>query len=456
MRRLNARTLSPGMRLPHGLYTHQGVKLLSAGTLLTPEMCRVITASNWGGLYFASSAADLRRTHPRYPLHQPASQDASAGAGPDPVDDVFDALLPLDAEQVESRLRAARMRIADQYVADLEQEWRRLPQRIEPSASPGSDADDPRAVRVHWPEENRLAEFRAERISRLQRLLSRLVPGLPVLVGEVGALVAELMHLRRLRPERFAQLALHNLGESDDLAEHCYAVACLSVAVASRLNWSTKDVRLAGLAGLLADVGMAFVPEDLRRHSKALTEVEVNRVRRHPAYSVAMLEAVEGLPPEVRLAAHQHHERENGSGYPRGLRSRAICDLAKVVAVADVFAASAARRRYRSHKKPHDAMEEMIMLASAGVFHKSAVRALVESVGLFPVGSWVLLSNGRAAVVVGATPDAVDRPIVRMLERSILAPSAGLTVRLADFPRDELRVIRAVDPPDDPALARAS
>jgi HD-GYP domain-containing protein (c-di-GMP phosphodiesterase class II) len=172
-------------------------------------------------------------------------------------------------------------------------------------------------------------------------------------------------------------------------------------------------------------------------------------VRRHPTYSVVLLEAVEGVPEDVRLAAYQHHERENGSGYPRGLRGRAISDVARVVALADAFAAAAARRRYRAKKKPYEAIEELIRQAASGVYDRSCARALVESVGLFPVGSHVLLSNRTPAVVVGVQPEAIDRPIVRVLQRSAAGSTLGITVHLADFSRNELWIAEPIDAPLD-------
>jgi HD-GYP domain-containing protein (c-di-GMP phosphodiesterase class II) len=467
MRRIDAATLRPGARIPLGLYTRQGIKLLSAGTTLTDGMCRMISQSAWGDLFLAASATDLQEAALLKQVDavregELASADVVTAGGVLAVEagqrverhhaDAYELGAFLGApEKEEQRLRTARMRLADQAVADLRPMWARLPRRIEPAPTPEWAAS--RAVygpaRAAWPDETALATFRSERVARFRRAFARILAGLPVAAAEINPLVNELMHLRRAHPERFSQLALLAPRGEDYLPEHCYAAACLAVAVASRLNWSDEHIRMAGLAGLLADVGMGLVPAELRVLGRPLSEIELNRIRRHPTFTVALLEAVEGLPEEVRLAAYQHQERDNGSGYPEGLRGRAITDLAKVVAIADAFAAAAARRRYRSAKRPYDAMEEIIMLASAGVFDRAAARALVEAAGLFPVGSHVLLSNHTPAVVVGVQPDAIDRPIVRVLQRSSTGTTMGLTVHLTDFARNELWVRRAIDAPAD-------
>lgn len=465
MRRIDAATLRPGARLPLGLYTRQGVKLLSAGTILTDAMCRMISMSKWGDLYLAASAADLQEgavLRLVEPLHEgaPASADLVTAGG----------VLAVEAGQIverhhaeayelgafvgvpekeDQRLRSVRMKLADQCVADLAGEWKRIPLRIHPAPTPAWVVAGENAARQNWPDESCLTRFRAERVNKFRRVFARILSGLPVAVGEIGLLVSELLQLQRVHPERFTQLALLSPRGEDYLPEHCYAVACLSVAIAARRQWSDEHIRLAGMAGLLADVGMGLVPTELRVSGRPLSEVEINRVRRHPTYSVVMLDTIEGLPEAVRQAAYQHHERENGSGYPCGLRGRAIGDIGRVVAIADAFAAMAARRRYRGAKRPYDAMEEMIMLASAGVFDRRGVRALVESIGLFPVGSHVLLSNNTPAVVVGVQPAQIDRPIVRVVQRSAVGATLGLTVHLADFPRNELWVREPIDPPVD-------
>lgn len=467
MRQVDATTLRPGTRLPLALYTRQGVKLLSGGTTLTEAMCRMISQSKWGDLFLAASASDLQqaallRLVDPAPIGTRAPMDVVTAGGVLAVEagqyveshhaDAYELGAFLGTpEKEDQRLRAARMKLADQCVADLAGEWKRLPLRIRPAPTPAW-ASSRAAYGPHladWPDESKLAEFRGERVRRFRRAFARILSGLPVTVGEISLLVSELIHLQRTHPERFTQLALLAPRGEDYLPEHCYAVACLGVAIAARLQWSDDAIRLAGMTGLLADVGMGLVPADLRISGRPLSEMEINRVRRHPTFSVVMLDAVEGLPEDVRHAAYQHHERENGSGYPCGLRGGAIADIAKVVAVADAFAAAAARRRYRSAKRPYEAIEEIIMQASAGVFEKRCVRALVESAGLFPVGSHVMLSNNTPAVVVGVQPDSIDRPIVRVVQRTSVGPTMGLTVHLADFARNELWISQPIDPPSD-------
>src|SRR5690606_28994567 len=161
------------------------------------------------------------------------------------------------------------------------------------------------------------------------------------------------------------------------------------------------------------DLGMLLVPERIRTGAQQLTEIDRGRVQRHPVFTLAMLEMVEGVPLIVRVASYQHHERENGSGYPRGARREQGCAYARVLAVADSFAAATEPRSYRKPKLPYIAMEETLRSTATMVFWKPASRALVQAAGLFPVGSYVKLSDSSNAHVIAANAKALDRPTVQ-------------------------------------------
>lgn len=451
LRRVEPATLTPGLRLPAGLFTRQGVKLLSAGVTLTHAMCRVVTGPNWGEIYFADSTSDLIAILGTRDAAADASTSPDQSSAPQPDGAHNHHFITVASSRDEARLRAARMRIADHYVADISDAWRKLPLRVRP-LDPRSQRSLPQAP-TRWFEEATLKEIRADRVRRTRSLFARINSGVPLSASEPAALINELMVWHARDPSRFAQIALHDPEHRQDLPGQAYSVATLSVAIARTLGWSGHFTRLAGLAGLLADLGMSLVPEELRAGSRALNEFELNRVRRHPAFGVMLLDPVEDLHDHVRQAVYQHHERDNGSGYPLGLRARTLSDIARLVAVADAFIAAVSRRRYRPAKSPYESMEEMIMLASAGAFDRRAVRGLVQAVGLFPVGSRVILSTGTHAVVVGVRPDAIDRPIVRIVQRAASGSTLGLTLDLADFPRQELAVVRPLDDATEPLAA---
>jgi len=471
---IDPRTIKPGTTLTRGLYSSQGVKLLAAGTTLTEAMVHTLRTTRRGELFYANSLGGLQRekvveSAPPPQVGAKAEADLVTAGGVlaveagQPVEEHHADALSLGAYRGKTpretaKQRALRVKLAEEYVAERALSWSRLPLGV----ARGAEAIDPLDLsRVNdrgWPDERMLAEFRGVRVKAFRGVLARIIAGVTVHASEPMELVDELIEKLERHPARFTQLALLMPRPADYLPDHCYTTAALSVAIAARLGWGRADVRLAGLAGLLADVGMGLVPREVRVSARPLTEVDVNRVFRHPTFSVMLLDSMEGLPETVRRAAYQHHERENGAGYPNALKSAKISELAKVVAVADAFAAATGPRLYRPRRKPYDVLEDLIMVGSQKMYERRCVRALVESTGLFPVGSFVRLSTGEMAVVIGAHAQQIDRPIVRIVERGVHPATArargmGPMVDLIDYEPWELHVLTAVDDPTSETVA---
>jgi HD-GYP domain-containing protein (c-di-GMP phosphodiesterase class II) len=117
------------------------------------------------------------------------------------------------------------------------------------------------------------------------------------------------------------------------------------------------------------------------------------------------------------MVAYQMHERCDGSGYPRGCQGGRIHELAKVAAVADVFVALVCPRPHRPGIVPYHAVKKILLDTKDGLFDVKAVRALLKTVSLFPIGSYVALNDGRVGRVVRASGDFYDRPIVEVWRR---------------------------------------
>ncbi|MFM9959278.1 MAG: HD-GYP domain-containing protein [Phycisphaerales bacterium] len=458
-------TFRPGARLPAALFTRQGVKLLTAEISLTEAMCRTLGQFGKDELFLAHSIDELRRAG--IVRAAPAALLPKAGGlaeadlvtlggvlaveTGEPVEPHHLDALELGAfvgmdQRDAARLRAQRVKLADDVAADREERWSRVPLTIAKDGVLANDQDEGDEIIPA----SELPGWRKVRVAALRRAMARVLAGVPTDVAEFETLTSELIEVCRARPSRFGQVALAGVGGAevgDFLPEHAYTVAALCVAMGVRLGWGDEAVRHAALAGMLSDIGMGLIPRAVRSSKRVLDEIDSNRVRRHPTFSVILLDTVEGLPDAVTLAAYQHHERENGSGYPRGLKTKQIGDLARAVAAADTFAASVASRPYKPAKRPYDALEDLINLGAERVLDRKVVRSLVEATGLFPVGSFVKLSTGDVAEVIGAHPEMIDRPIVRVVRREGSSLVSGETLDLAAFQPWDLHVILAADRP---------
>ncbi|MCA9293922.1 MAG: HD domain-containing protein [Phycisphaerales bacterium] len=469
---LDPSLLSPGQRLEQAIFTRQGVKLIAAGIALTESMIRSLhdltTVKDGSGrawnLVLADTPAEVRAAAlmheaPRPAPGAPSPTDVVTDSGElaieagQPIEPLHDEAFAYGAfahpdKREARRTRAARMRLADEFVASLEPVWDSIPIKIKAVTSGAEPYERPvRKHGEHWPSDEKLSVFRAERVEAVRRIIGRCLAGVRTNVAEPLAIVDELIELARKFPARYAQLGLGASRAPDYLPDHCYTTAVLAVGIALRLGWGDAEVRSAGLAGMLADLGMAAIPIEARHATRALTEVEVNRVLRHPAMSVILMDVIDGLPEPVRRAAYQHHERDNGSGYPNRLKATKICDLAKAVAVADAYAAATEPRNHRQAKRPYAVLEELINLGSQRMYDRRFVRGLVEQCGLFPVGSYVELSTREVGRVIGAHADGVDRPIVRVVTRGADGPVEGPIVDLGEFEPWALHVLGPADAP---------
>ncbi len=207
------------------------------------------------------------------------------------------------------------------------------------------------------------------------------------------------------------------MQHSDDeyLYDHCVNVALLSMAIASHLGLERDRIATIGLGGMLQDIGMLRVPVSIRLEPGELTEAEWHEIHRHPLHTLEMLGDVRDLPQAVRFIGYQAHERVDGGGYPRGRFGPQLHEYAKIVSVADVYVAMTSDRPYRPAMQPYEAAKTVLMDAAKDKFDRTLVRALLDTVSLFPIGSEVHLSDGSAARVLRANPGRHTSPIVETI-----------------------------------------
>jgi HD-GYP domain-containing protein (c-di-GMP phosphodiesterase class II) len=467
MQQLTTSAIAEGQRLEQAMFLPNGQKLLNAGVLITRRHLQVLSNLSDPKIYLAESLGELEDAgvvqsmeSNRLRVGDKAHRDVLSAGG---------NLLVVRGEHIEqhhidalsdgayssasghdddgnvdvARLRRERMLMADASVEQMEAEAQNLALVVRPE--PESIVLPDHRGAEPWPEIDELSAWRDKRVAQIRYCFGRIEAGLPQQAAMLQSIVDDLFAMLLKHPERFAQLALLCPRRSDYLPDHACCVTVLAMASAVQLRWNEAEVRRLGLAALLCDLGMLLVPQRIRTGGCELTEIDRNRVQRHPAFSVAMTECIDKVEPIVKLAAFQHHERDTGMGYPLGARREKICDYAKLIAICDVFAAASSPRAYHQPKLPYVVMEEIIRSAAAGIFDKGATRALVSAAGLFPVGSYVLLSDRKIAHVLSSNMQRIDRPCVRLLDAN--GEPTDTTLNLADVPPDKLSVVRPAPPP---------
>ncbi len=237
------------------------------------------------------------------------------------------------------------------------------------------------------------------------------------------------------------------------MAKSSVNVAILSALVASDMGFPLHKVQMIVTGALLHDVGMLKLPHGIMEKQGNLTDAELQRMRAHPLYAFKIVCKELLYPEEVGLIALQHHERWDGEGYPRRVASNAIDMGARIVSVADAFEAMVSQKPYRNSMIGYAAMKNLLSDNSRR-FDPGVLKAFIKTMGIYPIGSIVVLNSGAIARVIEVRSEAPLRPRIRILIDDFgktYEQDAGDAVDL--LTEKSLFIARALNPRDFKATA---
>jgi len=210
-----------------------------------------------------------------------------------------------------------------------------------------------------------------------------------------------------------ALISLVRLKNKDEYTYmHSVAVCALMVALAKELGLSEAEAKQAGLAGLLHDIGKAGIPMEVLNKPGALTDEEFSLVKLHPQRGYELLQQANIIDSVALDVCLHHHEKINGTGYPKKLKADEISIFAKMGAVCDVYDAITSNRPYKEGWEPGISLQRMAQWTEH--FDDRVFKAFVKSVGIYPIGSMVKLKSGRLAVVIDQSPKSLLSPIIKV------------------------------------------
>jgi putative nucleotidyltransferase with HDIG domain len=197
------------------------------------------------------------------------------------------------------------------------------------------------------------------------------------------------------------------------LFSHVVNVSVLALIIGRQLKLSEGDREDLGLAALLHDIGMVKIDDAIFDHNRKLSSEEWVEIKKHTEYSVELLQSSGSFSPDIIAGILDHHERLDGSGYPKGKKGSEINYFGKIIAVADVYDACISPRKYRNRLTPRQALKNL--LGQSHLFDLEVLRAFVAAMAIYPIGSLVRLNSGEIAKVIGCNPNEPFRPEIRIV-----------------------------------------
>lgn len=214
--------------------------------------------------------------------------------------------------------------------------------------------------------------------------------------------------------------------------QHSFNVAVLAGIMGIAKGFNRNQLEELGIGALLFDIGMTKVPPKLLANTGSLSADEHAIVRNHTKDGFDILRKYHDISIVSAHCAFQHHERFNGSGYPRGLKENEIHMYAQIVGLADTFDALTSPR---PHRKRYTASEAIEFLFAAGgtFFDLDLIKLFCRHISIYPISTSVLLSTGQVGVVSANNELAVHRPRVRIImEADGTQPASQYEIELKD------------------------
>lgn len=380
-----------GARLGASIYDSRQVKLVAAGLEITEQLVENLRVRDVSTV--AVSVGDLCK---------------------------FQAFAPQGrARSVHPERKPFELRYHTDLSRELDAIGEILPiEDLEPSSNPfASRVKKPMLEKYDKQFTRDLVDSHEKAIEQLDQMMVACKQGDSSEMALIEQAVAQALAETAEDMDAFVCLSANPMGHSYP-SRHSRHIAMLATAIGTTLGLDERTLQELGMGCLIHDIGMTAIDRRAFEARKVLEQDEFVEIAKHPFKTFDIISNnLDLIPVNARMVAYQIHERFNGEGYPRRRAGEAIHPLARIAAVADAYSALVSPRPHRPGMMPYYAMEKMVRDTSRGLFDPKVVRALLETVGLFPIGSLVELTNDFVGRVIRSSGKQYSRPIMELWKR---------------------------------------
>jgi len=288
---------------------------------------------------------------------------------------------------------------------------------VAPPAAAEESADDekPTTTKAAGDRENlsKVSVFYDQFLKYVETVFSRYVTKNEILIKELSDRVKTLCDVILENRRYILRIVSRATPSSNYLVNHSVRSTVLAVVLGGQLKLPPHRLIELGVAALVHEIGMVRLPPQLYMAGRQLTDTERKSITAHPILGYNILKDKQ-FPLSICLAALEHHERMNGTGYPRALGGDKISLYARVIAVACSYDAVTSSRPYREAREGYAGMVD-ILKNDGKQYDDLVIKALVYSLSLYPIGSYVLLTNAKIGQVIDVNTDNPRYPVVLIL-----------------------------------------
>jgi len=253
----------------------------------------------------------------------------------------------------------------------------------------------------------------SEAKNEIESALKKMAAGEGINVTRIRGSVKSCVKSIMINPN--AMLWLGKLRNKDNyIAEHCLNVGILAIAFGRHLGLSPAELETLGMCGMLHDVGKLQVDQKILDKPSSLTEEEFTVIKDHCRIGKEILSQDSNMPKVVIDAAYGHHERADGTGYPRGVKADSLHAYTRIISIVDTYDAITTNRCYDKSRPATEAMKILFSCRSTQ-FEPNLVEKFIECLGIYPIGSLVELRSGEGAVVIDSNKNSRLKPRVTIV-----------------------------------------